>query len=212
MKLAAHATPQTPQTPARTVRGGCGDRPANLSAGAARRYVRRARRGAWERLLLDVAWPLLLLQVATHTTSYVSSRSRSSAPDGPAMAPLVFFVGAANWAQVMGEQRQNTASPARGYFSPRWGHQTVHIDSSSGTETVEAMIVLGGDTLESGVQNRAAVSVHMQGVHKDGSRGFRNDVHAASSYRWRVYKDQVEKTEYNKGMPHVEGSMEWEVN
>jgi len=69
---------------------------------------------------------------------------------------------------------------------------------------------MGGDTVESSAQNREIVSHNIVGVHHDGSRGFRNDVHVANTFRWRAYRDRVEKTRYNKGMPHVQGEMEWE--
>jgi hypothetical protein len=68
------------------------------------------------------------------------------------------FVGAANWAQVVGKQRQNVVTPARAGFSPRWGHVAIHTDTSIGVDVVESMIVMGGDTLESGTQNQDAVS------------------------------------------------------
>jgi len=213
MKFTAITNPETPPSAMRLAPGRCEVRPRGLSADGARPNMRRARRGALERILLDVALPALLVYAVTHPTSQSSKDSCSSHGTSKchAMALPPFFVGAANWAQVVGPQRQNTVTPAQGYFTPRWGHQTVLIDSSTGTETIEAMIVMGGDTLESGTQNGKAVSTHMEGLHHDGSRGFRNDIHAVSSYRWIVYRDEVEKTKYNKGMPHVEGSMEWEV-
>jgi len=69
-------------------------------------------------------------------------------------ALLPGLAGAANWAQVLGDQRQNTVSPGRAGFSPRWGHAAVVIDSSVGVEVLESMVVLGGDTVESLPQNR----------------------------------------------------------
>lgn len=214
MIYTASTNPETPPSPMRLARGKREVRHSrSLHADGPCPYTRRVRRGALEHILLDIALPALLVYAATHSTSHLSKDvcSDHGTSNCPTTAPPSFFVGAANWAQVVGPQRQNTVTPAQGYFTPRWGHQTVLIDSSTGTETIEAMIVMGGDTLESATQNGKAVSTHMEGLHHDGTRGFRNDVHAASSYRWIVYRDEVEKTKYNKGMPHVEGSMEWEV-
>jgi hypothetical protein len=72
------------------------------------------------------------------------------------------------------------------------------------------MVIMGGDSVESSPQNREIVSHKIVGVHQDGSRGYRNDVHVANTFRWRAYRDRVQKTEFNKGMPHVQGEMEWE--
>ena len=160
--------------------------------------ARAPMRGRLGRLLRQVALPSVLVHIVLGPGGAGGGR-------GPVLA------GAANWAQVLGNPRQNTVSPGRAGFSPRWGHAAVHLDASIGVEVIESMVVLGGDTVESLTQNREIVSHAIDGVHFDGSRGYRNDVHAASEYRWQVYRDRVEKTEFNKGMPHVEGMMEWET-
>ena len=109
---------------------------------------------------------------------------------GPgALLPLA---RAANWAQVVGRQRQNTVTPARAGFSPRWGHTTVHLAAgTAGDDVVESMVVMGGDSVESDPQNREIVSHAIVGVHHDGSRGFRNDVHSAASYRCVWHRERA---------------------
>ena len=176
---------------------------------AAARPPRPPRRGLIERLILRVAWPAALFHVASHPGGFGGydgrggGDPRGAATAGPASSPprgegpppatprpprqwrpppRVFAEGA-NWAQVVGEQRQNTVSPARAGFSPRWGHASVHLDASIGTEVVESLVVLGGESVESLPQNRKVVSHEIVGVHHDGSRGFRNDVHSSNAFR-----------------------------
>ena len=128
------------------------------------------------------------------------------------VALIVAPVHAANWAQVVGEQQQNIVTPARPSFGPRWGHSAVSRSVDSGdAEVLEEMIVLGGESVESHYQNKKIVSHTIAGVHYDGSRGYRNDVNVATSYRWLRYRDEIERTKYNKGVPKVEGQMDWSV-
>jgi hypothetical protein len=119
----------------------------------------------------------------------------------------------ANWAQVVGPQRQNIVAPARAGWGPRWGHTTVTLalEAAESAEVMEEMLVLGGETTEGHYQNKEIVSETMAGVHHDGTRGLRNDVQVASTFRWLRYRDAVERTRYNQRVPKVEGQMEWAV-
>lgn len=72
------------------------------------------------------------------------------------------FVDGSNWAQVVGEQRQNTVWPQKPTFSPRWGHAMVVIDASAGTKVLQSMVVLGGDTDDSKTQNGDLVSLKVR--------------------------------------------------
>lgn len=99
--------------------------------------------GFIQRLLFDALIPALVLQALIPSCF------------GPA---CVVNVGAANWAQVVGEQRQNTVTPAKAQFTPRWGHAAVNIDTTVGLNVLETLMVMGGDTIESFTQDRKIVS------------------------------------------------------